>query len=125
MEDRVGRAHLDLGGIGERPCSRRGRSQPGSVRNTWWVYQAVRSLGGFRKGDLPVTWTVGGRKDVQTRWTFLVLTWMLRLQQCTWTGLKALSLGQMSLSPANGAIVMVFLCSTRGRLLLRAPSRNS
>lgn len=72
-----------------------------------------------------VTWMLGGRKDVQTRWTFLLLTWTPRLQQCTWTGLKEPSLGQMSLSPVNGAMVMVFLCSDSGRLLLSAPSRKS
>lgn len=59
------------------------------------------------------------------RWRFLLLTWTLRLQQCTCTGLKESSLGQMSLSPRNGAMVMVFLCSDSGRLLLSAPSRKS
>lgn len=62
---------------------------------------------------------------MQTWWRFLLLTWTLRPQQCTWTGLKELSLGQMSLSPVSGAMVMVFLCSDSGMLLLSAPSRNS
>lgn len=68
---------------------------------------------------------LGGMKDIQMWWMFLLLTWTLRLQQNTWTGLKEPSLGQMSLSPVKGAMVMVFFCSHSGWLLLRAPSRKS
>lgn len=44
-ENRRGRAHLDLWGIGEHPHSHCGRSQPGSIRNTWWIlHESADSL---------------------------------------------------------------------------------
>lgn len=50
MDNRMGRANLDLWGIGERPHSHCGRSQPGSVRNTWWILPAVESAVSLDKG---------------------------------------------------------------------------
>lgn len=40
-EDEGGRAHLFLSGNEEHPCSRRGRSQPASVKNTSGNYEGL------------------------------------------------------------------------------------
>lgn len=78
---KVEKSHLSLSGNKEHPCSRCGISQPASASQktnkqtvkhycTLYCFKVVSS-------EHEPTSSLGGRKDVQTRYTFPVLAWML------------------------------------------------